>query len=147
MGAGGGHVGYSGTLLGGDRAGLRIPTFPIGLIGILARSDLPGKGVTGWWTVRSRDERRRRSVPGAWVRGRNPRQADRGAGELSHRGPLAAGNPHAVPPAISYTNSREVLTSIRRAPQDVPMSPSQPLLVRRRHVDLRRVASAVCRPV
>ncbi|MFD6878620.1 putative leader peptide [Streptomyces sp. NPDC054904] len=26
------------------------------------------------------------------------------------------------------------------------MSPSQPLLVRRRHVDLRRVASAVCRP-
>ncbi|MFE9477641.1 putative leader peptide [Streptomyces spororaveus] len=25
------------------------------------------------------------------------------------------------------------------------MSPSQPLLVRRRHVDLRRVASAVCR--
>ncbi|MER6254662.1 putative leader peptide [Streptomyces sp. NPDC059558] len=27
------------------------------------------------------------------------------------------------------------------------MSPSQPLLVRRRHVDFRRVASAVCRPV
>ncbi|MER6778567.1 MULTISPECIES: putative leader peptide [unclassified Streptomyces] len=27
------------------------------------------------------------------------------------------------------------------------MSPSQPMLVRRRHVDLRRVASAVCRPV
>ncbi|MEV6582797.1 putative leader peptide [Streptomyces sp. NPDC051582] len=27
------------------------------------------------------------------------------------------------------------------------MSPSQPLLVRRRHVDLRRVASAVCRPL
>ncbi|MFE2880955.1 putative leader peptide [Streptomyces roseus] len=26
------------------------------------------------------------------------------------------------------------------------MSPSQPLLVRRRHVDLRRVASAACRP-
>ncbi|MFK0238593.1 putative leader peptide [Streptomyces vinaceus] len=42
---------------------------------------------------------------------------------------------------------REVLTSVRPAPQDVPMSPSQPLLVRRRHVDLRRVASAVCRPV
>ncbi|MFB6514888.1 MULTISPECIES: putative leader peptide [Streptomyces] len=27
------------------------------------------------------------------------------------------------------------------------MPPSQPLLVRRRHVDFRRVASAVCRPV
>ncbi|MFI6006733.1 putative leader peptide [Streptomyces sp. NPDC051366] len=27
------------------------------------------------------------------------------------------------------------------------MPPSQPLLVRRRHVDLRRVASAVCRPI
>ncbi|MFJ7160068.1 putative leader peptide [Streptomyces sp. NPDC101118] len=27
------------------------------------------------------------------------------------------------------------------------MSPSQPMLVRRRHVDFRRVASAVCRPV
>ncbi|MGW7319710.1 putative leader peptide [Streptomyces sp. NPDC054854] len=26
------------------------------------------------------------------------------------------------------------------------MSPSQPLLVRRRHVDLRRVVGAVCRP-
>ncbi|MFJ6934384.1 putative leader peptide [Streptomyces sp. NPDC101132] len=27
------------------------------------------------------------------------------------------------------------------------MSPSQPMLVRRRHVDFRRVASAVCRAV
>ncbi|MFI6104233.1 putative leader peptide [Streptomyces sp. NPDC051310] len=27
------------------------------------------------------------------------------------------------------------------------MSPSQPLLVRRRHVDLLRVAGAACRPV
>ncbi|MFI8106099.1 putative leader peptide [Streptomyces sp. NPDC086023] len=27
------------------------------------------------------------------------------------------------------------------------MSPLQPMLVRRRHVDFRRVASAVCRPV
>ncbi|MFF1342016.1 putative leader peptide [Streptomyces sp. NPDC058290] len=60
---------------------------------------------------------------------------------------LAAENLHVIRPAISYGNSREVLTSVRRAPQDVPMSPSQPLLVRRRHVDLRRVASAVCRPV
>ncbi|WP_420714871.1 putative leader peptide [Streptomyces sp. WM6372] len=50
-------------------------------------------------------------------------------------------------PAISYAISREVLTRVRRAPHDVTMSPSQPLLVRRRHVDLRRVASAVCRPV
>ncbi|MFI1067533.1 MULTISPECIES: putative leader peptide [Streptomyces] len=43
--------------------------------------------------------------------------------------------------------NRKVLTRGRRAPHDVAMSPSQPLLVRRRHVDLRRVASAVCRPV
>ncbi|WP_416371159.1 putative leader peptide [Streptomyces sp. MB09-01] len=47
----------------------------------------------------------------------------------------------------SYVISREVLTQARRAPHDVAMSPSQPLLVRRRHVDFRRVASAVCRPV
>ncbi|WP_367401501.1 putative leader peptide [Streptomyces xanthophaeus] len=48
---------------------------------------------------------------------------------------------------ISYPISREVLTRARRAPHHVAMSPSQPLLVRRRHVDFRRVASAVCRPV
>ncbi|WP_406179915.1 putative leader peptide [Streptomyces sp. NBC_01006] len=69
---------------------------------------------------------------GAWSRGVLPPV-------LSVAGPLH--------PAISYAISREVLTRARRAPHDVPMSPSQPLLVRRRHVDLRRVASAVCRPV
>ncbi|MFB6483900.1 putative leader peptide [Streptomyces virginiae] len=48
---------------------------------------------------------------------------------------------------VSYPTSRKVLTSARRTPHHVSMPPSQPLLVRRRHVDFRRVASAVCRPV
>ncbi|MGW1772100.1 putative leader peptide [Streptomyces sp. NPDC002104] len=48
---------------------------------------------------------------------------------------------------LPYGFSRKVLTRARPAHHDVPMSPSQPLLVRRRHVDFRRVASAVCRPV
>ncbi|WP_373304050.1 putative leader peptide [Streptomyces subrutilus] len=48
---------------------------------------------------------------------------------------------------ISYRIGREALTGACRAPHSEAMSPSQPLLVRRRHVDLRRIASAVCRPV
>lgn len=28
-----------------------IPTFPIGLIGMLAGNGLPGKSVTEWWTI------------------------------------------------------------------------------------------------
>ncbi|MER5415229.1 putative leader peptide [Streptomyces virginiae] len=48
---------------------------------------------------------------------------------------------------FSYPTSRKVLTPARRTPHHVSMPPSQPLLVRRRHVDFRRVASAVCRPV
>ncbi|MFJ8691775.1 putative leader peptide [Streptomyces roseolilacinus] len=41
----------------------------------------------------------------------------------------------------------EVLTRALGEPQDVGMSPSQPSLVRRRHVDFLRVAGAACRLV
>lgn len=84
-------VGGAGRLpggLGARGAGAgrcRIPTFPIGLIGILAPKRPPGKTATGSWTSRSRNERRRRSEgcrrTGATVRGADP----------------CAGTPHRTP--------------------------------------------------
>ncbi|WP_391653247.1 putative leader peptide [Streptomyces tamarix] len=59
-------------------------------------------------------------------------------GSLSRTGPDA-------PDEISYAFSREVLTAGRGGRRMVAMSSStQQPFVRRRHVDLRRVASAIC---
>ncbi|MEY2232173.1 putative leader peptide [Streptomyces sp. BF23-19] len=73
--------------------------------------------------------------------GRTLRQGAREAGEFAR--PARGGYRR----RLSYLTSRKVLTRARRTPHHVGMPPSQPLLVRRRHVDFRRVASAVCRPV